>query len=1285
MRIDPYCGIYHSSPSVIYNGSDLDIEVAVTRAYNGGTDFKLEYCVNRRTYSAKMIPSVYSDDVVIYSATMHSSDLKNATVVDYSITEGLFTLFDHEIQIKNIPSFPPVIITELYSRPKRTITTTKFIELTNISDKTVDLYDYSIYSDRKGLSVLIASERGTYCISPRETVILRFLVPQSFDENGNVVQSHEEYLRSICDENIYHKSSYTPARVLDIDLTVTDSATGERIIDKSLFAIASHYAAETISLRGRNGEINENYFEISINQNPASIDVFAMRSVLFAPNPDMPSKGKILLKNADATPGVLDPVIGLPNAKNKKMPVIIITSPVSSHLMSDGELEIRYTVANGGDVSFAEIYSQGTTSRLYATKLSDNEYSLTLPSKLVLSTKSVEMALTVGSGIHSATLGSKERPLRFAITDNVGPSVSMISPKPDFCYSGEYTPTISATLYDPSAVNIPSCAIILDDIDVTDDVEWHGCSFTYTVKKPLSDGSHKLRLKLVDMLGNCSKLSIPFSVAPEDVMNCYFGEVHNHTAESDGSGTPEDSILYVRDTVGMDFYSVTDHSHYMTDEKYEKQIDIANKYNEPGKFACLYGWEMTWNNGSSWWGHLNVIGSNSIIIDKDSYSLGMLYDWLAENGGIGMYNHPGYPWGNFNEYSCDPEIANRSMCLAEIKTPAYDFEYLNMLRKGYKVSPVANEDAHNDHWGNNNNSTGYILAPYLSRENVMDAFRKRRTYSTTDKTLKMKYSINGKWLGSTLDAPEKLDVCIDLSTEHEFGLGKVQLVTVNNMVVREINLGIKQSYVWNFTVDPLYPFYYVRIIGDGKYTVSSPIWITGCEGLSVSSLRLDSSANINKPITLSFSLKNLTSKPLKCIKADIYITPNTGFNADDEPYITVYLDKLKASANTEISRTLPSVPKHKTLTVVVSAENNNGKKYAATRSVVGTQLFIAEILPLSSDCTVTSSNAREVTVSNPFAYIKIYNNSCCDVDLSSAMLRFWAKTGKDPLDANIVDLSGYTVKSRSSLVVWQRAPESELTVSDFNKRYGTALTEGENIIATDKKIVSSEETAALFDIVYKGDVVSRASYNYCNESRKNEIVCDRSFHFAYVPDLTSTTKRIYEEDKPMPDSIMNTQTTDFVSGEPTAAEEKAEKNAAKAKEKKDRSLAGMTVPAVSGIAAVALTLGALAGSLKKEKKKAVVTVSPAEDPKTVKAKKKARKKSEKRIIKKVSKNVSKDMEKAIDKKITSASSLNIDIQMKKDKDTIKQAKKNIKTLKMRKKAEKEAAKREKELKKLRGY
>ena len=97
--------------------------------------------------------------------------------------------------------------------------------------------------------------------------------------------------------------------------------------------------------------------------------------------------------------------------------------------------------------------------------------------------------------------------------------------------------------------------------------------------------------------------------------NLYFGDIHTHSGQvrdeienkGCGLGSWEDNYRYAKGPGGLDFYALTDHERQIPLDNPEKYLNLADKYNESGRFACLPAYEFT----SQCYGHRNVYFKNS--------------------------------------------------------------------------------------------------------------------------------------------------------------------------------------------------------------------------------------------------------------------------------------------------------------------------------------------------------------------------------------------------------------------------------------------------------------------------------------------------------------------------------------------------------------------------------------------------------------------------------------------------------------------------------------------------
>jgi hypothetical protein len=112
------------------------------------------------------------------------------------------------------------------------------------------------------------------------------------------------------------------------------------------------------------------------------------------------------------------------------------------------------------------------------------------------------------------------------------------------------------------------------------------------------------------------------------------GDIHAHSILSDGDESPDFGLRYARDVTDLDFACLTDHAEPIADSNFVAvpyYRTLPAKYDEPGKFCVLFGFEWT----SSEHGHRNVYSlDNQIpILSSDDPAYNYIEDfWGALDG-----------------------------------------------------------------------------------------------------------------------------------------------------------------------------------------------------------------------------------------------------------------------------------------------------------------------------------------------------------------------------------------------------------------------------------------------------------------------------------------------------------------------------------------------------------------------------------------------------------------------------------------------------------------------------
>ena len=488
----------------------------------------------------------------------------------------------------------------------------------------------------------------------------------------------------------------------------------------------------------------------------------------------------------------------------------------------------------------------------------------------------------------------------------------------------------------------------------------------------------------------------------------------------------------------------------------------------------------------------------------------------TKDGAIVMFNHPGYKWGNFCEYEFWSEEYDSVVNLAEIKGKSYDGEYALCLTKGWHVSPLYNEDNHTANWGNAYEYCGYALAPSLTRQNIVEAFQKNRTYTTTDMSLKIYYKINDEWMGARLNNPDKLKVSIDLSTGKTIGLGTVQLVAEDNIVVAQQNVGRKKDFTWEFELDPIYDYYYVRVSADSTWAVTAPIWIENREELTITDIsqRLVDTPVSGKDQRIVAHIKNNANVALTDVVVDFYTSSTSGFTITTKtPIASVKIGDLAAGANIEAYTDITYTQGTHRVYAIVSGMAN-GQKYGAVKYCEISNLYFTEVVP---QCQQGGATAYE--------FIELYNNSNKTINLSSYSIRYYAKPGAnaDSLTENTWKLTG-TITPRSTLVLWFAGENSTLSVADFNKRYGTNLVGGKDIVIIVGKNLAETNPVQL-ELLNGSTVVARCWYNWEGDK---DVLPDKAIIFNYPNCYTFTARVAKARVAPTPGKLAEGQMPEIV-------------------------------------------------------------------------------------------------------------------------------------------------------------
>ena len=566
--------------------------------------------------------------------------------------------------------------------------------------------------------------------------------------------------------------------------------------------------------------------------------------------------------------------------------------------------------------------------------------------------------------------------------------ISNVKPAQGAQTGAEKRPEISAEI--SNAGVSPSVIMTVNGAEVN--AAYADGKVTYTPAADMADGKVTVTVTVKRADKKETSKTWSFTIG-EATFQRYFGQLHSHTQYSDGAGSLDSALAYVKalpDNANVDFVAFTDHSNYF-DSKNNPNVEAALydtslvKDSDPshswatykntvaafnaanvGKMVAIAGFEMTWSGGP---GHINtfntpgIVSRNNTTLNNKTKDAGLqaYYKLLSQTEGvdsISQFNHPGTTFGNFIDFGYWDAVVDTRMYMVEVGNgegqigaggyyPSYE-QYIMALDKGWHVAPTNNQDNHKGRWGNANDARDVILTDDFTEDGIYEALRARRMYATEDKNLELDYTVNGNMMGSIIDVPEKLNFEISFNDpDRTDSIAKVELV---------VNSG-KVAYTWDSAADlakgsvsvelaPEYTYYFVRVTeGDGDLAVTAPVWVGESLKLGISKAECGTSTPVtDEELTITTTFFNSEAKPAT-IKSITYAIGGEPIGTDTTGYT------LAASSTQDVEfKYTPTKARIMTVRITAVIEQD-GKEYTFTKDVTLDVLDASKLVYIGIDAS----------------------------------------------------------------------------------------------------------------------------------------------------------------------------------------------------------------------------------------------------------------------------------------------------------------------------------------------
>lgn len=567
------------------------------------------------------------------------------------------------------------------------------------------------------------------------------------------------------------------------------------------------------------------------------------------------------------------------------------------------------------------------------------------------------------------------------------PVISNVTPAQGAQTGAEKRPEISAEISNAGENASVTMTVNSEKVDAV----YANGKITYTPAADMADGKVTVTVTVKRADNKETSKTWSFTIG-EATFQRYFGQLHSHTQYSDGAGSLESALDYVKNlpkSANVNFVAFTDHSNYFDKSgaanpegalydmslasaasqnlwnEYKNAVAAFNKENA-GSMVAIAGFEMTWSGGP---GHINtfntpgIVSRNNTTLNNKTKDAGLqaYYKLLSQTEGansISQFNHPGTTFGNFIDFGYWDAVVDTRMYMVEVGNgegqigaggyyPSYE-QYIMALDKGWHVAPTNNQDNHKGRWGNANDARDVILTDDFSESGIYAALRARCMYATEDKNLEIDYTVNGNMMGSIIDVPEKLNFEISFNDpDRTDSIAKVELV---------VNSG-KVAYTWDSAADltkgsvsvelaPEYTYYFVRVTeGDGDLAVTAPVWVGESLKLGISKAECGTSTPVtDEELTITTTFFNSEAKPAT-IKSITYAIGSETIGTDTTGYT------LAASSTQDVEfKYTPTKARIMTVRITAVIEQD-GKEYTFTKDVTLDVLDASKLVYIGIDAS----------------------------------------------------------------------------------------------------------------------------------------------------------------------------------------------------------------------------------------------------------------------------------------------------------------------------------------------
>ena len=283
-----------------------------------------------------------------------------------------------------------------------------------------------------------------------------------------------------------------------------------------------------------------------------------------------------------------------------------------------------------------------------------------------------------------------------------------------------------------------------------------GLPLSVTIK--IGDGPRVIDNLVIDAMGDVELKVMsgdrevaranPMRVVASAPARRYWADLHGQSGETIGMGSAEAYFRYARDAAFVDMVGHQGNDFQITDAFWKKLNELTAKFDKPGTFVCLPGYEWSGNTGMG--GDRNIFfrhegrpirRSSHILVEGQTstsaiYTANKLFEALHDEDAV-VIAHVGGRYADL-KYAHDGRLERA----VEVHSSWGTFEWIlhDAFEKGYRVGVVCHSDDHKGRPGATRPGASTFGAigglscyfmPELTRDALFTALRQRKHYGTT--------------------------------------------------------------------------------------------------------------------------------------------------------------------------------------------------------------------------------------------------------------------------------------------------------------------------------------------------------------------------------------------------------------------------------------------------------------------------------------------------------------------------------------------------------------------------